>query len=269
MRKIFILLFLILSTSHVLFAQYYITLNKSNTYHYKNFYLIDIPLHAEGFHLNLFVQDPYSLVPAKAYYNISYNRDSYGETLFQRFDTVFISHNKQIGKIGLELNMLQQNITEYIASSEGSAEYNSYKDTLVDMDYRFSQYQQLHKQIRKDSVLIYYVESGGGRPCCYSDSVYENIKKHNLKDFTLAFEKEHHVKVGEILSEQLGNEGEATIYFTLSGLSEKQKLQFFYERSNSLPSDKSKKEKQELFIIYAPFWIAKNQLRSPVKTWGN
>jgi len=254
MKRVYTLLACILLLPKLVWAQHYIELNKENTFHYKNSYLIDIPTSIEPFHTNLFVQDPHKLVPIRAYHTISNIRDESESLKFRFIDTVFVSHNKQIGEIGLQLTTLRKNITEYIVTEDDNI------DTLVDMDNRFKLYKQLQKQDKKDSVLIYYSESGGGDPCCYPDSVYQKAEKYSLESFIHSFEKKHHVKIGKTYGVRFGDEGEGTDYLTLSGLNQTQKLQFLYERSNSLSSDESEKNRSASLNVYSPYWMPISEL---------
>ena len=262
MKRVYTLLACILLLPKLVWAQHYIELNKENTFHYKNSYLIDIPTSIEPFHTNLFVQDPHKLVPIRAYHTISNIRDESESLKFRFIDTVFVSHNKQIGEIGLQLTTLRKNITEYIVTEDDNI------DTLVDMDNRFKLYKQLQKQDKKDSVLIYYSESGGGDPCCYPDSVYQKAEKYSLESFIHSFEKKHHVKIGKTYGVRFGDEGEGTDYLTLSGLNQTQKLQFLYERSNSLSSDESEKNRLTALNVYMPYWMSIKDLTRSYADYG-
>lgn len=185
------------------------------------------------------------MIPIRAYININIESEKQ-----RRIDTVFVSHNYQTGETGLQPTTLRKNITEYIVTEDNK------KDTLDDIDNRFKLYKQLQKQNKKDSILIYYSEFGGGSPCCYPDSVYQKRKKNDLDNFINSFEKKHRVTIGKIYGVQVGDEGEGIEYLTLSGLNKMQKLKFLSERSISLILNKSEKKGSESLKVYLPYWMS-------------
>jgi len=226
----------------LVWAQYYIELNKENTFSYKNSYLIDIPINYEYHNSNLFIQDPKHLIPLNTYSEIYLNE------AFDRLDTIFISRIVQVGENGLKKDILEKNIIPYFL---GRYNINNPTDTLVDADDRFKKYKALSKSSLPPNskfVLIYFVEKYGASP---RDTRYDN--KISLTDFITAFEKKHHVKVGEVISTSLGHEGDIEIYSTLSGLNSKLKLQFIRERELSLSPNKSKKDNDYPLRIYTPY----------------
>lgn len=251
MMKSLILIIIIALIPRVVWSQYYIELNKANVTHYDSSYLIDIPINIENIRTNLFVQDPYNVIPIEAYININIEGG-----IRRIIDTVFVSHNKQIGEIGLQSTTPKKTITEYITTGY------SKKDTLIDIDNRFKFYKQLQKQDKKDSILIYYSEFGGGSPCCYPDSVYQKAKKNSLENFIKSFEKSHHIAIGKLYGVQVGDEGEGIEYLTLSGLNKIQKLQFLTERSNTLSADKSEEGRLKFLKVYFPYWMSIKDLTS-------
>ncbi|MHB8209349.1 hypothetical protein [Mucilaginibacter sp.] len=244
MKKVYILLTCILLLPKLVWAQYYIELNKNNTFHYKNSYLIDIPTNYEYRGANLLIQDPKHLIPLNAYSEIYLN-----ET-FNRLDTIFISRMSQVGKNGLTKDVLKKNIIPYFL---GRYNINNPMDTLMDVDNRFENYKTISKSNLPPNskfVLIYFVEMYGGMPrSTRSDN------KISLSNFITEFEKKHHAKVGEFFSTSLGHEGDVEIYSTLSGLNSKLKLQFIRERELSLLPSDSKKDKDYIFKIYTPYFM--------------
>jgi hypothetical protein len=251
MKRVYTLLACILMLPKLVWAQYYIELNKDNTFHYKNSYLIDIPIsYLKG---NIFIQDSKRLIPVDVYSNMYLNEG------INQLDTVFISRIPQIGKIGLQKNVLQKNIIPYFL---GRYYMKNPTDTLGDADNRFKNYKELQKINRKDSILIYCSEDVG-EPCCYSDSIYRTVKKYNLNSFISYFEKKHHLKIGKVYGIS-GDEGDAEIFLTLSNLNEKQKVQFLNERNNFVPLDKSERTRKKSFKLYAPYWMAINDITPPI-----
>lgn len=252
MKKIYTVIFCLVLVPQLALTQYYIVLSEKNTVRYKNAYLIIAPVaKLTGASCNLFIQDTRKLIPTKAYSGFRSNQN------FLRIDTIFISHKLPRGKQGFEPSLLQKGLTEYVTNP-----YFNNLDTLEDADNRFRQYKLLNvgNVNKKDSVLIYYEEGNG------SDGVKLNsmFLKNKIEYFVATFEKKHHVKVGESYVVPIGGEGEATTYFSLSGLTVKQKLEFIYERECSLLHDEEKTETLTIQKIYTPFWMSINELKSPL-----
>ena len=204
MRKGFVLLFLTLLIPRLVWSQYYITLNKHNTFHYKNSYIIDIPIKDNV--NNLFIQDPQRIIPLETYF---------------ASDTIFISNGIQTGKKGLRRKALQST-SVFLHSHQ---RYNTV-DTLKIIDNRFLSYKQISQwrtTLKKDSLLIYYTESADHMGFRYP-----------LFDFIMDFEKKHNVKIGDIFYINHTDVGMGDAYLTLSGLTPTEKLQFIDGRDSSL-----------------------------------
>ena len=244
MKKVYILLVCVLLLPRIVRAQYYIALNKDNTFHYGNSYLINVPINYEYRGANLFIQDPKHLIPLNAYSEIYLNEP------FNRLDTIFISRISKVGKNGLMKDVLKKNIIPYFL---GRYNINNPMDTLMDFDNRFENYKALSKSNLSPNskfVLIYFVEMYGSMS---KSTKYDN--KISLSNFITGFEKKHHAKVGEFFSTSLGHEGDVEIYSTLSGLNSKLKLQFIRERELSLLPRDSKKDKYYSLKIYTPYMM--------------
>jgi len=242
MKKVYILLACVLLLPKLVRAQYYIELNKENTFHYGNSYLIDVPQINEG---NLLIEDRKSLVPTDIYPQI-----------LGSLDTLFISGKTSLWKSNqFDINASKRAKIVYFPKNYYTQDYYSFQknDTLKDVDSRFSKYIRIYKEkslVKKDSALIYYVEGYGGQ-CCPRDPKWDKL---SLFDFIKLFEKKYAVKIGKNYSFSEGEEGEFSDYLTLSGLTPEQKVKFIDERQLSLLSDTEKQQKIQP-ELYAPFWI--------------
>ena len=239
MRKNLILYFLLSLIPHFVWSQYYIDVTTKNTTQHGNSYLIDVPRNIQG---NLFIQDAKHLIPLNIYEQLSSNLD----TLFVAQNTVVWKNNHfNIKALGKPSVIYLQGRYNFSTESD---------DTLKDFDERFAQYKKINQAtllVKKDSVLIYYEEDYGSS-CCPRDPKYDRI---SINDFINEFEKRNHVKIGKaFIATRGGDEGEHSLYFTLSGLTAVQKLNFIEQRRISLLSDSDAQEPNEKYL-YTPIWV--------------
>ena len=257
MKKTLVLFFFIIWVPRLVWAQHYVALNDSNVFRNDSLYLIDIPLNTTG---NLFILDHEKLIPINIYHEIWTNNHIPGdrfdeENNYFTFDTVFVTgNNKILWKNGLDADIIKKSL---IPIFFGNYQSQQPDDTLKNADYRFKVYKQLSKDsLLKNEVLIYYVESQGSK-CCPRDTYYDN--KISMDDFIREFEKTNHVKVGEIYTVRRGDEGESSEFYSLSGLSGIQKLQFITERKRSLATGNS--NEANISHIYIPRIYSINYLK--------
>ena len=232
-------------------SQFYIALDKTNTFHYGNSYLINIPLNqVRG---NLLIKDSTKTIPLIAYSGLFHDRDKYGAYKFS-LNSIVVVHPtmtkipvKQRATAINNQNFIGYNIKYY---PEGAI------DTLNGIDAKLAHYKPLLEanELKKDSLLIYYSEFRGSG-CCPGDITYNN--KITLTDFISAFEKTHQVKIGNLFYISMGKEGEYGVYLTLSGLTSEQKIRFIDERIKTLFF------KSHQSVIYTPYWEAINYLVPP------
>jgi len=254
MKRVYILLVCILLLPKLLRAQTYIELNKENTFHYNNSYLIDIPLkQARG---NLLIKDSVEVIPFAAYSKLLHEIDNISFVNRYNLNLIFIIKelkNKTPVKQGISNRSLNEYVIKYYPKGD--------IDTLNKIDDKLTQYKPLlnwkswTNRLKLDSVLIYYSEYYGSG-CCPQDTRYAG--KITLTDFINEFEKIHQIKIGEQFYIIMGEEGEHIVYLTLSGLTPEQKIQFIDERKNTLISDRKEMDQP---TIYAPYWIPISMLK--------
>lgn len=253
MRKNLILFLIFALSSRLVWSQYYISLDKENTFHYGNSYLINIPLNIiKG---NLFIEDLSKSIPIEGYLKLWKDKENYS------FDSVFVAqktvHEKQHGKNNAVI--YQVDFNEYIIKYNRHPPYRKYIDTLNSIDPKLYKYKYLLPKVpknKKDSVLIYYTEFYGSG-CCPRDPKFDRVSEN---DFIISFEKKHSVKIGQVYSISMGKEGENNNYFTLSGLTPEQKIQFIDERVKSLYGVKNQMPKEYQSLIYTPYWMSMKDL---------
>ncbi|MCR8561885.1 energy transducer TonB [Mucilaginibacter sp. BJC16-A38] len=237
-----------------LIAQYTISLNRSNVVHYKHSYLINIPdnPHVE----RLYINDQEGLIPADAYHHPWHQEYPY------KLDRIFISKPASgYRPFTRRKSAHSYNFDEYKIYI--NANMFSGIDSLSGIDDSLLTYKPFPKtrpEINEKSELIYYFEFSGS-PCCYIDN--RHYHKIPITDFIKTFEAMHHVKIGKWYHYTYGDEGETTLYFTLSGLTPKQKIQFIDERHVSLMPDEDKVDPINFMGIYRPVRIALTSLVPP------
>lgn len=106
-----------------------------------------------------------------------------------------------------------------------------------------------------DKILISYTESIGSA-CCPRDPA--TVIYGRLAKFNTDFERQHKVKLGKVYTYTYGDEGESTIYYTLSGLTPQLKAQFIYERTQLLNNARNPKHPLTP-TVYFPGWITKEK----------
>jgi hypothetical protein len=186
MKKFLILFSYILFLTLYSFGQHLIVLDKKNTFHSGNSYLVDVPLNGQ-MRYNLFIQDRHRLIPLSVYRNV------YKNQYLNLYDTIFVSYNPTVGRPGLTRKILQKELVRYVLRWN----QENPLDTLIDADDRFVNYRQLpatwrHPEL-KDSILVYYTELIGDG-CCHP--LPTKPQKVNLSDFIKKFEHKHHVSIG-------------------------------------------------------------------------
>jgi hypothetical protein len=237
----------IMLTPNLLFAQYRITLNKSNTFHYGSTYLITTPIRHRHNVEKLFINDPSGLVPVNAYRN----------TWYQGLKTLFIAiPAKTQTNTRKRKHAHKYQFDEFIVHLDNHNIIDSLRG--ID-DSLFTFKSELEGQIGdpKKSALIYYCERVGS-PCCYPER-----KIVGLTTFINDFEQKHGTKIGSRFSVVYGDEGEGFAYLTLSGLTLMQKMQFINERTYSLLWDSEKKDWRNHFTVYRPVWMSLTFLTTP------
>lgn len=220
------LLALLFTIPYSAISQYKIILNKTNLFNYHQSYLIDIPLKKNM--QNLFLVDNKGLL-------ISYS-------LHQQFTT-----------------LLGQNVDTIIVSQKARSYamiwgYNTFvkvdsAKALKNKTNNYTELRQIDTKHQKDSILIYYSEIYGSS-CCPRDPKWD--LKTSLKNFTDNFEKSHNTKVGKVYEKSYGDEGEHECYYTLSGLTGKQKVEFISKRLNDLLPDIVTKK---TIVLLTPYWM--------------
>lgn len=114
------------------------------------------------------------------------------------------------------------------------------------------------KELKTNDHIVFYHTESLGSSCCPRDPKWD--EKEKLNNFISSFETKNNVKIGAVYKKITGKEGEQILYFTLSNLNLKQKLDFLQEvRSNYLKRKKTKQSKPTT-QIYMPSTIRKEDL---------
>ena len=132
------------------------------------------------------------------------------------------------------------------------------KDSLVIMgDFPNMKFKEPKKQ--KDNEIEVFYEENFGSACCPKDPKWKI--KDKLGDFITAFEKSNKVKIGDVYKKMIGEEGEHNLYFTLSNLNSKQKLEFLQEVRYWIYIDRHLEDIRFKSQIFTPSFIKKEGLK--------
>lgn len=198
---------------------------------------------------NILIKDFENRVPLKAFLK----RRGEG---FRKIDTSIV-WQKKVPNLRTGKNEAKINSINCIYQIVGNRfDFNGYIDTLENIKETFLRYQDLKVDTTShdaDSILIYYEEHTGGS-CCPYDSIRD--KQTILQKFNTDFENKHQVKLGPIYYHSEGDEGEFGTYFTLSGLTLQQKVDFMYERSAFIAGLLHRFELLEP-TMFRPYWVTK------------
>lgn len=230
MKKIFWLTLFYFFIPKLLWSQYAIKLDSSNTFKYGSSYLIDIPVKRDI--EKLLITDRQELIPVSAF--LKYEKLCTPDT------TIII---KPVNKhYLLTLNEVKSG---YVIDSLLSIQTNP---TSAELLYRSTPSKSA------DSVLIYYKEDNAHGACC---DLPINRDTNTLNNYVSNFEKEHHTAIGKSYSYIYGDEGEHVSYLTLSGLTPQQKILFIDGRIRSLHHDSITP------TVYRPTWFLASKLVNP------
>lgn len=109
----------------------------------------------------------------------------------------------------------------------------------------------------KEDIVFYHTESFGST-CCPKDPKWE--MKDKLDGFITYFEQKNSTKLGDVYKKITGKEGEHILYFTLSNLNTKQKLNFLQEIRHIYVEKKNRKSIEISPQIFMPSSIQKEGL---------
>ena len=104
----------------------------------------------------------------------------------------------------------------------------------------------------KDMLQVYYTDSYGS-VCCPRDPKWDS--KQDDVSFIKEFEKNKKVKITDTYQQNNGKEGEHAIYYTLSGLTPLQHLDFILEKQYQRTVNKEAKDIQFSGRIFTPHFV--------------
>lgn len=123
------------------------------------------------------------------------------------------------------------------------------KDSLI-MNGGFPEMKFAQPLKLKDHQKAIYFEESFGSVCCQRDPQWDN--KPTREEFISSFEDQHKIKIADTYKKIKGKEGEAAYYYTLSGLSPSQKLEFISKRHYSRVINRHLKNLLKTAVIYTP-----------------
>ena len=131
----------------------------------------------------------------------------------------------------------------------------STQDSLV-VNYEFPKMEfSIKNKLETNQIEIYFEEKFGS-VCCPRDQQWDN--KTTREEFLINFEIKNNVKVINTYSQSYGEEGEVKYLYSLSGLTNKQKLSFILERKHSRILNRETKKIGHFPKIYTPTIISIN-----------
>jgi len=104
----------------------------------------------------------------------------------------------------------------------------------------------------KDMLQVYYTDSYGSL-CCPRDPKWDS--KQDDASFIKEYERNKKVKIIDTYRQNNGKEGEYTIYYTLSGLTSLQHLDFIIEKESQRIVNKETKDIQFSAQIFTPHFV--------------
>ncbi len=107
-------------------------------------------------------------------------------------------------------------------------------------------------EVPKDMLQVYYTDSYGS-VCCPRDPKWDS--KQDDASFIKEYEQNKKVKIGDTYSQNNGKEGEHSIYYTLSGLTSLQRLNFILEKDYQRIVNKETKDIQFSARIFTPHFV--------------
>ncbi|OPB88025.1 hypothetical protein BAS06_12630 [Elizabethkingia miricola] len=107
-------------------------------------------------------------------------------------------------------------------------------------------------EVPKGMLQVYYTDSYGS-VCCPRDPKWDT--KQDDASFIKEFEKNKKVKIADTYQQNNGKEGEHAIYYTLSGLTSLQRLDFILEKQYQRTVNKEAKDIQFSGRIFTPYSV--------------
>lgn len=230
MKKITWLLLLGCIIPKLVWSQYAIKLDSSNTLKIHQSYLLNIPV--KPYMKKLLILDPQGLIPVSAFMKCNDNWN------FHTPDTTIIV--RPVNKIKSPV------IKQYLIKR---SLYGCELDSLSNLNFDLPNSTLLYPEAEQssgDSALVYYTEDNASSACC---DLHSKPDSSTLNNYISNFEKLFHLKIGKIFNYTYGDEGEYTAYLTLSGLTPQQKIAFIDGRIQSLYPN------NVIPILYRPQWV--------------
>ncbi|WP_454060282.1 hypothetical protein [Elizabethkingia ursingii] len=107
-------------------------------------------------------------------------------------------------------------------------------------------------EVLKDMLQVYYTDSYGS-VCCPRDPKWDS--KQDDASFIKEYEQNKKVKIKDTYSQNNGKEGEHATYYTLSGLTSLQRLNFILEKDYQRIVNKETKDIQFSARIFTPHFV--------------
>lgn len=107
-------------------------------------------------------------------------------------------------------------------------------------------------EVPKDMLQVYYTDSYGS-VCCPRDPKWDS--NQDDASFIKGYEQNNKVKITDTYRQNNGKEGEHAMYYTLSGLTSLQRLDFILEKQYQRTVNKEAKDIQFSGRIFTPYYV--------------